>query len=222
MAIVLSISRPNTTWTLAYTGTDPSISAQIMADVRTSMNITDSMLYFNNPLDMYTYLDTVEVRPLAGISFQDIRPNGTKASRTFRIMLTFPAELRIQPSFGEVLNWQTDLLYPIFRQSGPRNMMSFDGGAPPGYYQEQFIALQNALSLAFIRLQRGNNFTDELPTLFIQRFPNPTGRIDKLVEALKMIVPLVFFLSFMYPCITIVKVMCSFYNYPCSNLNICC
>lgn len=148
-------------------------------------------------------------RPLAGIIFDNIDVNSADLPQDLRFSLRFPAELQsiIPGSPGDTpltSNWQTDLLVPLFQDGGPRNRQSGIGGTPPGYYEERFLALQSAISLAFIRHKQTVETT--LPELILQRFYYPPTTVDFLLEILRIFVPLIFFLSFLYPSINNVKV----------------
>lgn len=52
-----------------------------------------------------------------------------------------------------IFNWRTDLLFPRFQTPGPRNRNGTDGGIPPGYRQEGFLAIQHAIANEYLKMQ---------------------------------------------------------------------
>ena len=88
----------------------------------------------------------------------------------------FPSALRYLNAIDDVAkpdtyNWPTNHLYSSTPISGPRNYESDTGGIPPGYYTEKFVALQSAISLAFVKTATPAAL--KLPTIFLQRFSYP-------------------------------------------------
>lgn len=148
--------------------------------------------------------------PLAGAIFDScFSTNTTELPRRLNFSLRFPAELRtgyrdVSTTSQLYNNWMTNFLYPPFGDGGPRNKDSSTGGRPPGYYEERFSSVQSAISMAFIKTH--NKHKTKIIHLVLRRFAYPPGRIDLLVHALKIFAYLVFFLSFLYPCINNVKV----------------
>lgn len=118
--------------------------------------------------------------------------------------LRFPGELRTARSNPLIFNWQTDKSVPVARVRGPRSRNHSDGGVPPGYGREGFLAVQHALADQFLRLQSAE--AARMPSTFqIQRFPFPPFRSDHLLEHLESLVALIVLLSFIYPCINTVR-----------------
>lgn len=70
--------------------------------------------------------------------------------------MRFPSELRTARFNPASNNWRTDLLFPRFDILGPRNRRVHNGGVPPGYFQEGFLAIQNAIADQFLRMKSGN------------------------------------------------------------------
>lgn len=122
--------------------------------------------------------------------------------------LRFPYELRNDMSrFVALFNWFTDLIFPQFQEALPRNEKADDGGLPPGYYKEGFLTLQSALSREFINrrnVESDKNIT--VPEIYIQRFPYPPYKSDKLLLGLEFLFPVIIINSFLYVCINTVKV----------------
>ncbi|XP_036605129.1 ATP-binding cassette sub-family A member 3-like [Trichosurus vulpecula] len=91
----------------------------------------------------------------------------------------------------EIGGWHTDLLFPIFPDSGPRNPESDDGGGP-GYFAEGFLTVQHAVDRAIMRYHARNAATDLFNTtsVFIKRFPFPATSIDHFPTVLTLFLPL--------------------------------
>lgn len=116
-----------------------------------------------------------------------------------------------------IFNWFTDQIFPMFQESLPRNQQSDDGGIPPGYYKEGFLAIQNALSSTFI----SHNMLDKnmtVPEIFIQRFPYPAYKSDRLLLGLEFLFPVFIINSFLYVTINTVKVSKHDWSYRFSDL----
>lgn len=142
------------------------------------------------------------VTPLAGVQFDDSWSNLTGFPEQFSFSLRFPSELRTSTT-NIGLTWLTSKLFAIIDLTGPRNPDDNDGGNPVGYLREGFLPVQNALSSEWLKLKSGQN---ELPEVFMQRYPYPAYIYDPLLEGLASILPLIILLSFIYPCSFITKV----------------
>lgn len=127
--------------------------------------------------------------------------------------LRFPYELRNGGlRFVAFVNWFTDLIFPQFQESLPRNERSDDGGLPPGYYKEGFLTIQNVLSREFLkRIQSESDENVTIPEIYMQRFPYPAYKSDRLLLGLEFLFPVIIINSFLYVCINTVKVC------PCSS-----
>lgn len=180
-----------------------------MEDVQMAMNLTRIEPYASAEL-LNARLTVETNRPLVGIIFDEsFSPSTSQVPKHLNYKMRFPGELRAVPTFqsgSNVLynNWRTQFLYPPFAEGGPRNRDRDTGGRPPGYYDEKFSSVQSAVSLAFIKLHGGGE--EGLPEIKLQRFSYPPATVDILLEVLKVFVALIFFLSFLYPCINNVKV----------------
>lgn len=76
--------------------------------------------------------------------------------------LRFPAESRTAITWFEahLYTWFTNLLFPSFLTPGPRNHDIDNGGIAPGYYQEGFLAVQQAIAMAFLKSFNIENVPD--------------------------------------------------------------
>lgn len=208
-----SWSRPRDfDWVIAYSPQNALLD-QMLVEVRVGMNLTRLEPY-PSAAALNARLAIESNRPLVGIIFDDsFSVSTTELPKHLKYRLRFPGELRNVPTFlteGSVLynNWRTQYLYPPFGSGGPRNMNHSTGGRPPAYYDEKFSSVQSAVSLAFINAHVGNGEQSEaqIPAINLQRFSYPPATVDILLDVLKVFVSLIFFLSFLYPCINNVKV----------------
>uniref|UniRef100_W8AEW5 ATP-binding cassette sub-family A member 3 n=1 Tax=Ceratitis capitata TaxID=7213 RepID=W8AEW5_CERCA len=138
---------------------------------------------------------------LAGVQFDESLININDYPSNFVYSLRFPSELRTATrTLG--WTWLTSKLFPVFDTPGPRNPTDEDGGLPVGYLREGFLPVQQAISMAYLKLA-GNR--DNLPYVEMQRYPYPEYISDPLIEALETILSLIVVLSFIYPCTSITK-----------------
>lgn len=130
--------------------------------------------------------------------------------------MRYPSELRTGQFIPSSNNWRTDLLFPRFDILGPRNRRTESGGLPPGYFQEGFLAIQNAIAAQFLRMKSGAvdlmpeisiqvcpsasvhtvRFKHKNSNLFLQRYPYPPYVRDVLLTGLETLVSLIILLSF--------------------------
>ena len=75
----------------------------------------------------------------------------------------------------------------------------------PGYWYEGFLLLQHLLFGSL--LKHHNIKEDAVPEIMLQRFPYPGYTQDDMLDALKKNVPLLMMVSFVYTCISTVKVI---------------
>ncbi|KAF5273687.1 hypothetical protein FQA39_LY07377 [Lamprigera yunnana] len=154
----------------------------------------------NNSTDLEEYLmnEINLLMTLAGVLFDDSLSNKTELSPKVNLTFRFPAELR-----NGTGNWRTKFLFPMYQVPGPRFWLENEGG-PPGYHLEGFLILQQEISLAIIN--HFKPFQYEM-LLYMQRFPYPKWLEDNLLTALQNFVGLIFMLSFVYTCISTIKVI---------------
>lgn len=114
--------------------------------------------------------------------------------------LRFPGELRRVdiPSVGDTIRftWHTKELFEP-NQYLPRNANEDDGG-PPSYYKEGFLAIQNAITTAYIEIHQPDTVKKPTPSIFVNRFPDPPYENDSMLSTFASILPLFFILSFNY------------------------
>lgn len=79
--------------------------------------------------------------------------------------LRFPSESRLALVYNAplIFNWHTGFLYPLYSTGGPRNIDDNEGGMV-FYNQEGFIPLQNAIALAYIKMQTN----EKIPNIYLQ------------------------------------------------------
>lgn len=123
--------------------------------------------------------------------------------------IRFPGEMRSNNSgllklAGFFFNWATGTKLSNEFSIGPRNREDDDGGDPPGYINQGFIALQNAIEREIIVMASGKTI-DELPQLWMQRFPYPAFVNDVIGFILEFAIPSLFLIAFLYNTINIIK-----------------
>ncbi len=101
-------------------------------------------------------------------------------------------------------NWQTNHFYSSTLISGSRNYETDTGGIPPGYYTEKFVALQSAISLAFIKTRTPAAL--KLPTIFLKRFPYPKTAFNPKFSTFDVWIPTATTFCFLYFCSSGIKV----------------
>ncbi|XP_037714104.1 ATP-binding cassette sub-family A member 3-like [Drosophila subpulchrella] len=136
-------------------------------------------------------LDVVQKRPFAGIQFDDAWANLTDhIPDNFQFSLRFPSITRQKKQ-----TWLTKNMFPSIQLRGQHNYLA------PGYYQEGFLALQQRLSLEYIREKSGRS---ELPKIIMEHFPYPAHTKNEFLPCLTLLLPSFIILSFLYPfmCVT--------------------
>ncbi|KAL0278552.1 UNVERIFIED_CONTAM: hypothetical protein PYX00_000345 [Menopon gallinae] len=144
---------------------------------------------------------------LAGVAFPEV---SSKIETSLdQVRIRFPAELRFpyRKGIGGVpRNWVTGLTFPMFQVPGPRDAGADKGGIP-GYYEEGFLGIQNAISSSLLETRLGSSETNPLPKLNItlKRYPYPSYDIDPLLVVMQNILPFLFVVSFLFSLNTIVE-----------------
>ncbi|KAH8261715.1 hypothetical protein KR044_002735 [Drosophila immigrans] len=133
----------------------------------------------------------------AGIEFQGDWSQ-TMLPNDLKFKLRFPFFLRTSRNF--VQKWYTGNLFSPHAHGGPRELSIF--GASPNYVTEGFVAIQHALSMAFIRHKSP---LDVLPDVVMQPFPYPAFKEDVFISMIQDLLALLILLSFVYPAVCIVR-----------------
>lgn len=125
--------------------------------------------------------------------------------------IRFPAEMRSDSSEAQQLagfsyNWGTDFKLNEAFLIGPRNRRDNDGGIPPGYIDQGFISLQNAIEKQIIYMVMKNTSEGlQLPEMKIKRFPYPAYINDVVGVILEFAIPSLFLIGFLYNTINNIK-----------------
>lgn len=201
-------------YTLAYAPANPQL-LPLMAKVRESMNMDLEFIPFNTVAELEDRMIGSQSRLLfAGVVFNNLAINDPTLPTHLNVSIRFPAESRAVANPNALSNnWQTDSLFPLFSEGGPRNREERFGGTPPGYYEERFLSVQSAISQAFIELNlpaAEPGPLNILRNLKINRFWYPPTTVDGLITIMQMFVGLIIFISFIYPAINNVKVRSAF------------
>ncbi|KAH3872038.1 phospholipid-transporting ATPase ABCA3-like isoform X2 [Dreissena polymorpha] len=103
-------------------------------------------------------------------------------------------------------NWQTDFIFPLYQQVGPRTSNETCGG-PPGYKREGFLAVQHAVNMAVIKVAEGGNSPNMTPyaDMSLIRHPYPAYNADNFILVIQQQFPLILMLSFVLVALNIVK-----------------
>lgn len=86
--------------------------------------------------------------------------------------------------------WNTQFTFNTFQLPGPRNKNSTHGG-PPDYYDEGFLAIQNAVDQAILKYKNVSISVN----VTIQRFPYPAYVQDNFILVIQQTLPLLLMLS---------------------------
>lgn len=147
--------------------------------------------------------------PFASIEFDDALGNSVDLvlPDDLNYAIRFPSELRTENEAlrrftGFFFNWATNFKVTNDFTIGPRNRNETDGGSPPGYINQGFIALQNSIERNYIAL---TTTAANIPEIMIQRFPFPAYVDDVIGFILEFILPLLFLIAFLYNTINIIK-----------------
>ncbi|XP_017079298.2 phospholipid-transporting ATPase ABCA1-like isoform X2 [Drosophila eugracilis] len=140
--------------------------------------------------------DVINKNAFAGIQFDDSWSNLTDhIPDDFHFTLRFPSKLRLAYEL-EQNTWLTSQLFPTFNLRGQQNHKT------PGYYREGFLALQQEISMAYIRQKSLRN---SLPDVTIQHYPYPEYKKDDIFAACTFIAPFFIIMCFFYSFINIIK-----------------
>ncbi|CAG0903682.1 unnamed protein product, partial [Cyprideis torosa] len=145
---------------------------------------------------------TISYRVMAatGVHLQGITPTAAGAHPRDHTRLQHKREfaLAARPT------WRTNLLYPTFQLPGPRERDFEDVrfGSRPGYFRQGFLAFQHAIFESLLATQ---NPDAKEYNIELQRSTFPPYVDDVFLVALREWLPLVLMLSFIYPCVNIVK-----------------
>lgn len=166
---------------------------------------TINIIAKENADELNLYLE--QTNPWVGVLFpddyKDLQMDSTPPT-DFKFTFRFPSELRSTTGFVEWSNWFTNRMFPAFAIAIPRNQNQSSGGQPPGYYQEGFLPLQYAISRAYT-LEFAGDKANEIPDVFLHRYPYKPYLDDPLLIGLEAFIPLIIILSLLYTAINIVK-----------------
>lgn len=133
-----------------------------------------------------------------GIQFDDNLKGDKELPKNIHIVFRFPGETRVINQASFISNWQTDMMYPIYSNPGPREADNNEG-ATPNYSQEGFLSIQKEISMQIIdyhlKKATGTNFAQ--PNILMARFPYPPWIEDFLLLALKSFTGLMLICSFL-------------------------
>lgn len=158
---------------------------------------------------------TPEAIILSGVEFPDSLMSVGLIPPKMKVSIRFPGEARFQNTTSEEggnqnsnvmpKTWNTGYVFPLYQVAGPRNKDDDKGGSP-GYYQEGFLGVQEAV-LSSLLEYHAERLKIPVPTVDVQlkRFPYPKYIDDKLLPALESFVPVIIMLSFLYTAVSTVR-----------------
>ncbi|XP_072454007.1 phospholipid-transporting ATPase ABCA3-like [Notamacropus eugenii] len=191
----------NNTWELVYIPSSSEIVKTVVEDAYKALGTDMKVTGFSseNAFEDYIKHSGNSSNVLAAIVFnhdfhdgKDILPlqanYSLRFSKTARNLWYFWKRTVIEE---EKTDWHTNLLFPVFPESGPRNP-EFDDGGAPGYFAEGFLAVQHAVDKAIIQYHARNIATDLFNTtsVFVKRFPFPPTSDDNFHTILAIFLPL--------------------------------
>ncbi|XP_050346196.1 ATP-binding cassette sub-family A member 2-like isoform X2 [Nymphalis io] len=153
------------------------------------------------------YSNDQEIREIiAAVEFDDSLLGTNVLPHNLSYALRFPERPRLNSFLGlGGRSWRTDVVFPYIELPGPRFPESWEGGNDPGYVNEMFIAIQHAISMELI--SRLTNINMQSFNVKIQRYPHAPYIEDIAVQALSLIFPMFFMLSFSYTAVNIIRVI---------------
>uniref|UniRef100_UPI00358EF626 phospholipid-transporting ATPase ABCA3-like isoform X2 n=1 Tax=Myxine glutinosa TaxID=7769 RepID=UPI00358EF626 len=95
------------------------------------------------------------------------------------------------------IEWNTDLMYPEFESTSPREADDMYGGFP-GYYAEGFLTLQHVIDQAVIKTLSGQSGMLSSMSILLQRFPYPEYLDDPFIFTIQTQIPILVMLSFIF------------------------
>ncbi|CAG9094857.1 unnamed protein product [Plutella xylostella] len=191
-------------------GFDPGIlenldPTQLPDDVLDLLKILVNSVGYENSAELKgIYRNEESTRTvIAAVEFPDELLGATTIPLNMSYALRFPEKPRLNSFFGQGgRSWRTTLVFPTYPTPGPRFPYSYEGGNDPGYVNEMFIALQQCISMELISRMTGQSLDLDVK---IQRFPHPPYTLDGAIQALLLLFPMFFILSFSYTAVNLVR-----------------
>lgn len=101
-------------------------------------------------------------------------------------------------------SWYTD---KMMNEDDPFHVVQLDNNNGSSlYYSEGFVAIQHAVTLAFIKL---NNLATQLPEITLRRFPTPSV-VNVHAREFRFVIPALCSIMFLFCFINITNVSCVF------------
>lgn len=182
---------------LAYAPQNPILDRLVHSAsklITNDENVELSVLSNKTSGDLASFL--VETDVFVGIEFPSSYDKLTELPRNLEFSLRFPTDLRS----GNIGSWKLGTKFADFTLNGPRNRHEPDGGDPPGYYKAGFIAVQSALSEAFL-VEKGGQARE----IFMHRYPDPPYQDDTFWSVMQGFIPLIIIVTLASPAVTLVK-----------------
>lgn len=180
-------------WELAYSPMGPAVTP-FMESVSKTLNLTARGFQSRSDLEIHLKLSEY---PFACVQFDDSLALNASLPAHLSYDIRFPSMRR----WGNG-NWNTDRVNRHISASVLWGAMSPDAFSP--YISEGFLAIQNVISMEFIREKSQNR--EPIPQVAIQRQPFPADRMDFAVNLMGDLLSAVLIISFLPSCMNMTKV----------------
>lgn len=161
----IPITRPPSQYTnsshLVFVANNFKEATILMKEIEILLDLNSSSFEVFSGAEMEDYLKQRGPNAIGGIEFDQ---------RSSLIATIRVSGLRTKLSSAEHW-WYTDLLYPWLVETEPRYSTDSDGGLVPGYVRTGFVAIQSALSKAYLKLHVKTK--ERIPEIHLKRFPHP-------------------------------------------------
>lgn len=193
---------PRPLMALAYAPANPVLD-EVIRNAAGLIDDTEPLKVFSNATvrDLESFLRSRNI--FVGVVFPDSYSSLESLPEKIEFKLKFPAELRTsgREFLGPKLTWMLAEKFAPYSMDGPRNPHSNDGGTPPGYYREGFIAVQSAISHAIVKAKNGSVSED----LYLHRLPGAEFRNDMFWTIVASFFPILIVATFASPAVTLIK-----------------
>lgn len=178
---------------LAFIANDFRDAENLMMDIESLLSLNKSVEFFGEH-ELEAYLLANQSQSVGGILFHQ------EGNSLFAVIRVAGLDSR-QSSIDHW--WHTDRLYPMMVEVGSRFANKKDGGPVPGYVESGFVAIQSALSMAYL-MRIGK--LEKLPEIQLKRFPHPPYTRQDYLHADKIVLQAGTIIGFYFVCLYNVKV----------------
>lgn len=178
---------------LAFIGNDFKEAPQLMKEVQRILQLNHSVELFA-AAELEQHMEGLEKTAAGGVIFHKSHENLTVEIRVAGL----PTQLTSVQHW-----WQTARLYPHYVEVFSRFYSASNGGPVPGYVRSGFVAIQSAISEAYLK-QKAK--VQKLPFIQLQRFPHPPYTYRTALHTSKILLQIGTVVGFYFVCLYNVKV----------------